>query len=193
MMDRRFTPERNLAIVKKAIKYKHLGVVAVDLAGPITRTDQSKQFHPKDIADAVAEAKAAGLGVTVHTGEATDAEEMWQVLEHLRPSRIGHGLAAATDPVLMQRLKQDGVVLEVCPTSNINTKTFASWQELGETYRTLWEAGVKLTINTDGPEMQLTSLKNEYAQLLHHSIFTKEELLQANQYAWQATFIHDAR
>src|SRR3989338_8105109 len=80
MMDRRFTPQENHAIVKKAIKYKHRGIVGIDLAGPINRTDQSKAFKVKDIASIVEEAKFAGLGVTVHTGEATDTSEMWEVV-----------------------------------------------------------------------------------------------------------------
>ncbi len=71
MMDRRFTHAENAGIVKKAIQYHHRGVVGIDLAGPVSRTDQSQAFKPSDIADLVAKAREAGLGVTIHTGDAS--------------------------------------------------------------------------------------------------------------------------
>ena len=74
------------------------------------------------VADA---ARAAGLGITIHVGEEgeeTGVEEIGEVVEHLRPQRIGHGILAARDPALMRLLADAGVVLEICPTSNLLTK-----------------------------------------------------------------------
>ncbi len=189
MMDRRFTPEENAGIVKKAIKYKNRGVVGIDLAGPIKRTENAKAFEPKQIADLVDEARDQGLGITIHTGEATGIEEMWEVVEVLKPSRIGHGIACVKDKKLMARLVKDDIVLETCPTSNLNTKLLSGFDEMRDMYRTLKENKVKFTINTDGPEMQLISLRAEFAKLIEHDILTPEDLVEANRIATEVSFI----
>jgi adenosine deaminase len=189
MMDRRFTEKENAGVVNKAIKYKNRGVIGIDLAGPIKRTENAEAFRPKQIAHLVKEARAQGLGVTIHTGEATGVDEMWEVVEELKPDRIGHGIACVNDKKLMRRLVKEGIVLETCPTSNLNTKLIKGVDEMRENYRILKENGVKFTINTDGPEMQLISLRAEFAKLLEHKILTKEEILQANTIAQEASFI----
>jgi adenosine deaminase len=189
MMDRRFTVHENEAIVKKAIKYKTRGVVGIDIAGPIKRTDTSKAFRLADMAPAVEAARAAGLGITVHTGEATNVMEMWEVVQLLKPHRIGHGIACITDVDLMRHLAEHTIVLETCPTSNLNTKLIKDSEEMKKVYSTLLEHHVPFTINTDGPEMQMISLRGEYAMLLEKGILTKEQLLEANTVATKATFI----
>lgn len=189
IMDRRFDYDLNRVIVEKAIKYKDRGVIGVDLAGPIERTDQSQRFRPEDIKDLVQRAREAGLGITVHTGEATGVDEMWEVIEHLQPNRIGHGIACIHDHHMMERLRNDGTVLELCPTSNLNTSRFANVDELRHCYQTIRDNGVRFTINTDGPEMQMTSLKNEFEFLLSNGVFSQEDILRANQTAHEASFI----
>jgi adenosine deaminase len=189
MLDRRFTHEENAGIVKKAIKYMDRGVVGLDLAGPIDRTDKSRSFKPSDIRDLVDEARDAGLGITVHTGEKTGTEEMWEVVRDLSPDRIGHGIACVRDPKLMSHLREHGVVLETCPTSNLNTQVVRDMDELSSIYRTLKENGVQFTVNTDGPEMQKISLRSEYAKLLEHGILTPGEALEVNRTAHQASFL----
>lgn len=189
MMDRRFTVEENEAIVKKAMKYKTRGVIGVDIAGPINRTDASKAFRLSDMAPIVEEARTAGLGITVHTGEATNVEEMWDVVKTLKPDRIGHGIACIHDPKLMKYLSEHHIVLETCPTSNLHTKLIKNHEEMKSVYDTLLEYHVPFTINTDGPEMQMISLRGEYAMLLEKGILTKEQLLEANTVATKATFI----
>ncbi len=189
MMDRRFTSHENSVIVKKAIKYKSRGVVGIDLAGPIQRTDNSRAFQLSDIAESVEEARNAGLGVTVHTGEATNVDEMWQAVRLLKPDRIGHGIACINDPSLMEHLVREHIVLETCPTSNLHTKLIKDHAEMRSVYRTLSEHHVPFTINTDGPEMQMISLRGEYMMLLEKDVLTKEQILAANETATKATFI----
>lgn len=191
MMDRRFTLEQNSAIIRKAIKYKNRGVVGIDLAGPIQLNEHSRAFKPKDIAHLVKDARAHGLGVTIHTGEATDSKEMWEVIESLRPDRIGHGIACVHDPKLMRYLAQHKIVLETCPTSNMNTKLIHDYDHLRSVYTSLKEYNVRFTINTDGPEMQLISLRKEFEKLYRENILTAEELLKANEIATEESFIQD--
>lgn len=189
MLDRRFSHDENAGIVKKAIKYMDRGVVGIDLAGPIDRTDASRTFRPAAIRDLVDSARDAGLGITVHTGEKTGTDEMWEVIRELSPDRIGHGIACVHDQKLMSHLREHDIVLETCPTSNLNTRVVKDEQELRDIYRTLIAEGVPFTINTDGPEMQRISLRTEYLKLLDKKILSAEELAEANQTAFRATFI----
>ena len=189
MMDRRFTEQENAAIIKKAIKYKSRGIIGIDLAGPIKRTEQAQAFEPKHIAAITKEAKDAGLGITVHTGEATDTEEMWAVIHELAPDRIGHGIACVKDNSLMDYLHEHNIVLETCPTSNMHTKLVRDFDHMREIYKTLKEHNVPFTINTDGPEMQRISLRKEYEKLLDNNILTPEDILNCNEIAIQASFI----
>lgn len=189
MMDRRHNHHENEAIIKKAIKYKPRGIVGIDLAGPIERTDQSRIFKPADIKDIVDMAREAGLGITAHTGEKTGTDEMWEVLNELKPDRIAHGIACIKDPKMMTYLRENKIVLDTCPTSNLNTQVVKDTAELKVIYRTLIEHQVPFTINTDGPEMQQISLRSEYAMLLREGILSAQELLEANEIARGATFI----
>ena len=86
----------------------------------------------------VSPAREAGLGVTMHCGEeggGDGVEEMWEVVETLRPERIGHGILAVRDTELMARLGEPGIVLELCPTSNLLTRALAGEAELARTVR----------------------------------------------------------
>jgi adenosine deaminase len=189
MMDRRLTKHENTAIVKKAIKYRHRGVVGIDLAGPVKRTENSLAFRPGDIADIVEEARYNGLGITVHTGESIDVTEMWDVIRQLKPSRIGHGIACIHDEKLMEHLRDHHIVLETCPTSNLNTQLVKDYDHMRLIYNAIVHHQVPFTINTDGPEMQRISLKSEYGKLVSHQILTDEQLLMANETAKKASFI----
>jgi adenosine deaminase len=189
MMDRRLSNHENEAIVKKAIKYKTRGVVGIDLAGPVDGNENSRNFKPAAIADIVELARREGLGITVHTGEATDVKEMWEVVKLLKPDRIGHGIAAVHDIKLMQYLVEHSIVLETCPTSNLNTRLVRDFTEMRHIYKTFMDHKILFTINTDGPEMQKISLRGEYEKLRLNDILTETELLKANSRAKAATFI----
>src|SRR5213078_4678725 len=111
MMDRTFTAEQNTIIVEKAIHWAGRGVVGVDVAGP--RVDGARYDYTQ-LRPMVEEARAAGLGVTIHVGEEggdVGREEIREVAEALRPDRIGHGILAAGDAALMDELAATGIVL----------------------------------------------------------------------------------
>ncbi len=183
-MDRRFSHKQNEIIVDKAIKYRGRGVVGIDLAGPI-----EKNFHPRDIADLIEKARANDLGITIHTGEVTDTAEMWDVIEHLKPNRIGHGIAAVNDKKLMKFLREQNIVLETCPTSNLKTKVVRDMAQMKRNYKILLDNEVPFTINTDGPILQNTDLPSEYELLLEAGILTLDQAKKANRIARAATFI----
>jgi adenosine deaminase len=188
-MDRRLPLEKNTAIVKKAIKYKDRGVVGIDVAGPVQRNTHSQTFRPRDIAHLAAEAREAGLGVTFHTGEVTGVDEMWEVVNEVKPHRIGHGIACVSDPKLMAHLKKEHIVLELCPSSNIHTKVLKDYEAVKEVFGVLREHQVPYTINTDWPATLGLSLRQQISYLLEYKVVTKEEVLAANKLAAQASFI----
>ena len=136
-------------------------------------------------------ARAAGLGITIHCGEegADGLEELEEVVETLRPDRIGHGIQAAGRPQAMRRLADAGIVLELCPSSNLLTRALADRGELARTVRSFSGAGVAWTVATDGPQMMRTDLRSELALLLECGAATLPELEQANHRAHAASFI----
>jgi adenosine deaminase len=193
MMDRTFSAHQNMVIVEKAIKYATRGVVGVDIAGP--RPDGARYDYTQ-IGEHVDVARAAGLGVTIHVGEeggSNGIEELGEVIEVLRPDRIGHGILAAHEPALMDALRAADITLEVCPTSNMLTKALAGEDEVRETFRSFVEHGVPFTIATDGPEMMRTHLRDEFELLERIGALDEDELRAANERGHDASFVarHD--
>ncbi|MBI5134888.1 adenosine deaminase [Candidatus Uhrbacteria bacterium] len=184
LLDRTFPFKLNEIIYQKTLKYQHRGVVGIDIAGP-----QHPDFRMQEYADLFQDAKRHGLGVTIHTGEEGDLSEMKFVVEKIQPQRIGHGFLAAHDRALLRSLVEQGIVLELCPTSNLNIGTIASVSKLKKMYRALYEARVELTINTDGPEMYGTTLWKEFNFLRENGVFTEEELSELRSNAMKATFV----
>ena len=188
MMDRTFTPRQNQIVVEKAIRWASRGVVGIDVAGP---RPGGGRYDYRQLRPMVAAARAAGLGVTIHVGEegATGAEEIREVVEHLHPDRIGHGILAARDPELMHLLRERAIVLEICPTSNLLTKALADEDAVRDTFHAFLEHGVGFTIATDGPEMMHTHLRDELELLVRIGALTEVQLREANCRAHKATFI----
>ena len=188
MMDRTFTQRQNEIVVEKAIRWASRGVVGIDVAGP---RPGGGRYDYRQLEPMVASARRAGLGVTIHVGEegATGAEEIGEVVEHLRPDRIGHGILAAGDPELMRLLREAGIVLEICPTSNLLTKALADEGALRDTLRAFVEHRVAFTIATDGPEMMRTHLRDELELLERIYALSKEELDEANRRGHAASFL----
>jgi adenosine deaminase len=189
MMDRTFSAQQNSVIVEKAIRYAPRGIVGIDIAGP---RPGGRRFDYTALAEHVEAARDAGLGVTIHVGEEGGRyglEEITEVVESLRPDRIGHGILAAQDPELMTTLREAGVTLEVCPTSNLLTKALAGEDEVRATFRAFLDHGVAFTIATDGPEMMRTHLRDEFELLLRLGALDEAEARAANERGHEASFI----
>jgi adenosine deaminase len=188
---REFSLELNEIILKKAVKYRSRGVVGIDLAGP--------EVHTLELGGEVdgyrelfARARRAGLGTTVHTGETpyTAVPGVLAVMEKLGPSRIGHGVAAASSEEAVRKLAESGIVLEICPSSNLRTHAVANLVELGNALRTFEAAGVRYTINTDGPYLLNTHLRQEYELLMGAGILNDAQVDKTIAVARRASFIH---
>ena len=191
---REFDHRLNEILVEKAIKYRRRGVVGVDLAGTENR---AVELRPEVVAryrDLFQHARANGLKTTVHTGETagTGAEGVRAVVEQLQPHRIGHGIRAAQDEAVMGLLRERGVVLEICPSSNLATRAVASLQELQRVLQAFWKHGVRFTINTDGPYLLDTSLRREVDLLRDGQVLSGEQIEQAFRWAREASFVEAA-
>src|SRR3982751_5608957 len=156
MMDRTFSEHQNGAIVEKALHWAERGIVGIDIAGP---RPGGARYEYRQVAPMVEEARQGGLGVTIHVGEEggdMGRAEIGEVVEVLRPDRIGHGILAAGDDELMSALRDAEIVLEICPTSNLLTKALPDDDAVRDTFRSFVDAGVPFPIATDGPEMMRT-------------------------------------
>jgi adenosine deaminase len=189
MMDRTFTADQNMVIIEKAIRYAPRGIVGVDIAGP---RPGGTRYDYTQIREHVELAHDAGLGVTIHCGEEGaqyGIDELAEVVESLRPNRIGHGILAARDPELMASIRAADITLEICPTSNLLTKALADEDAVRAIFRTFIEHGVPFTIATDGPEMMRTHLRDEFELLLRIGALDDDEAQAANTRGHEASFI----
>jgi len=183
-LDRAFPFELNEIIVEKAIVWRDRGVVGVDIAGP-----ESATFRVADYRKLFRRARRYGLGLTVHTGEAGPIDEVARVVELLEPDRIGHGVKAAYDPRAMAMIRERGIVLEICPTSNLNTRVVSGWDEFRWIFDTFRRNDVRFTISTDGPEMLKTYIRDEMAALGRLGILSIEDQELAASTALAASFV----
>jgi adenosine deaminase len=132
-------------------------------------------------------AREAGLGITVHAGELVGWESVAAALEHIRPSRIGHGVRAVENPDLVRRIAERGVVLECCPGSNIALGVFPDFA--GHPLAELKRAGCKVTLNSDDPPYFRTSLKREYDIGRDHFGMDDKALTALTRTAIEAAFV----
>jgi adenosine deaminase len=183
-LDRAFPVHLNEIIVEKAIAYHGRGVVGIDIAGP-----ESSTFDPADYKATFRRARKKGLGITVHTGESGPVEEIAEVIRHLEPDRLGHGVKSAYDERTMAMLRERGITLELCPTSNLNSRVVRDWDEFRWIFDTFHRNGVRYTINTDGPEMLKTYIRDELASLARHGILSVDQQGQAAAWAREASFV----
>ncbi|MBL0747139.1 adenosine deaminase [Nocardioides baculatus] len=142
------------ATLEYALAHRTDALVGFGLGGPeigVPRAQFQEHFD---------QARAAGLHSVPHAGETTGPETIWESLRLLGAERIGHGCSAAQDPELLAHLAGTGVVLEVCPTSNVATRAVDRIED--HPLRTFVDAGVSVTINSDDPPMFSTSLNHDY-------------------------------
>ncbi len=183
-LDRTFTLKMNEVLLEKAAKFSSRGVVGIDIAGPPV-----DGFKYSDYRAIYRRARREGLGLTVHAGEDEGHSSVRDVIDHLQPDRIGHGVRATEDGKTMEMLEKSGAVLEVCPTSNLNTGVVRGMEEMRAVFQSLRRFRVGFTINTDGPEMLMTNLRKEMALLASEGVLKTEELARANAAAFRASFI----
>jgi len=183
--DRTFSYALNEIIVEKAIAYRHRGVVGIDIAGP-----RNPNFHYKDYAALCKRARKAGLGITIHAGEDEGWQSVEEVVDYLEPDRIGHGIHAAENAALCKKIAERGILLEICPSSNLHTQVVKGPEELGQFIATFKKHKVRFSFNTDGPEMLQTTLRDELRLAVRSGWVSKDELAERGEWARAASFVH---
>jgi adenosine deaminase len=183
-LDRTFNVKLNGILLEKALRFQDRGVVGIDIAGPL-----GKGFHYSECSDLFRRARKAGLGLTVHAGEDEGHRSVREVIEYLEPDRIGHGIRSTEDEGTLDMVREAGVTLEVCPSSNLSTRTVKNVSHMKTVFNALNSHRIRYTINTDGPEMLMTNLRNEMDFLTNNGILTTEELNRANKNAFAASFV----
>jgi adenosine deaminase len=161
------------------------GMVGIDIAG-----SRSRAFKYSNYTEIYRRARKEGLGLTVHAGEDEGHKSVKQVIEHLDPDRIGHGVRAFEDEDTLELLRKRAITLEICPSSNLHTRVVKGVGQMKQIFKALKEHKVKYTVNTDGPEMLMTNLRNEIDFLLRNGIISVGDVLQANKNAFNASFLN---
>ncbi|TRW98311.1 adenosine deaminase [Paracoccus sp. M683] len=134
-------------------------------------------------------AREAGLGLTCHAGEWGGPASIRDALE-LGISRIGHGVQAIDDPALVEELAERGIVLEICPGSNVALRVYPDWRS--HPIARLRDAGVKVTVSTDDPPFFHTTMGREYDLLAQTFGWQEDDFRQINLMAVDAAFCDDA-
>lgn len=159
-------------------------IVAVDLAGD--ELGQPGELFVKHFA----QVKDAGLNVTVHAGEAAGAASMWQAIQELGATRIGHGVKAIHDPKLMDYLAEHKIGIESCLTSNVQTSTVESLAN--HPLKQFLDHGVMACINTDDPAVEGIELPHEYEVAAPQAGLTAEQIRRAQINGLDLAFISEA-
>jgi len=178
---RAFTPEESLEMAQLAVEFKNDGVVAFDLAG-------GEKGHPaaRHVA-AFRYAREHNLAVTVHAGEGDGAESVREAVHICGANRIGHGTRLIEDPDLMQYVNDRRIALEVCLTSNVQTKVSDSYE--AHPLREYFDRGLNVTLNTDNRLMSGTTLTDEYVHAAEQLGFTVDELAGIALNGFESAFL----
>ena len=166
MMRGNDTKEKNVETIEVTKKYLGDKVVAMDLAG-------AEALFPNEMFDfEFALINKYNIPLTIHAGEASGAKSVESALE-FGADRIGHGIHAIDDKNVYELLKKLGICLEICPKSNLDTKTIKTYEELP--IRQFINLGIKVSINSDDMTVSNTSVKKEY-ETLSKLGYTEKEL-----------------
>ncbi|SDJ50433.1 adenosine deaminase [Frankineae bacterium MT45] len=177
--------ETLLEVARAAVAQAGAGVVGFDLAGDEQRFPELEPY-----AEAFALARSAGLGLTCHAAEAAGANYARQAVELLGVSRIGHGAYVAQDPEVLAWIRDQGVVIECCPTSNWYTGAIADVRD--HPSRIFREQGVAMVLGDDNPMQTGSTLRDERLVLGRSLGFDRTDLQLLDETSVGAAFLEDS-
>ena len=170
------------ATLSAALDHPPANLVGFGLGGPEAGVRRA------DFKDAFARARAAGLHSVPHAGETVGPDEIWAAIQDLKAERIGHGIAAAQDPELLDHLRDNGITLEICLSSNIATGATPSLEQ--HPLPKLLDHGVPVALCSDDPPMFGTTLLDEYRKARDVLNLTNEQLEQLARTGIEASFAY---
>jgi adenosine deaminase len=179
---RNMDPATSRDLADLTVAYKGRGVVAFDLAGA------EYNYPAKKHKDAFFTVINKNMAATIHAGEAYGPESIHQALHYCKAHRIGHGTRLYEDPDLMQYVKDFRIPIEICLTSNIQTRAAPSFEE--HPLRLYYDEDLVLSLNTDNRLMSATTVTEEFWRAHEHQGFTWSELVDLSLMAFEAGFLH---
>lgn len=182
---RKYGPEASLDAVKAIVDLNDKLIVGVGLSG------DENQHPPEVFRDAFKIARDHGLGITVHAGEASGPDSIWNALTTLSAQRIDHGTRAKDDPALLEYLVKQQVPLTMCPTSNLLLNVVDSYSE--HPIKDYFDRGIPVNVNSDDPAIFNTNVTRELLIITEVFNFTASELEKLMVNAIQATFLGPAQ
>lgn len=181
---RHLPAEDNVAMVRAMEPLLGQGLVAIDLAGNEAAFPGTLHREPLQLA------KEMGFHVIVHAGEARGADEVRYAVDVLGAERIGHGVRLKEDPAFLQEVADRGIALEMCPTSNVQTKAVGTLAD--HPLRRYLEAGLAVTVNTDNRTVSNTTMSAEYQRVAVELGCSPEQVGQTALHAAKAAFLPPA-
>jgi len=171
--------EENVRMLHAALKFRDRGICGVDIAG-------GEADYPPMVQKAFFEvARKAQIPVTIHAGECGSAENVEDAV-NLGAARIGHGTALCKNPRIRQWVKEKNIYIEMCPTSNLQTKAVTRWVDYP--FRMFMDEGLMVTVNTDNRTVSQTTMAREYAQLKAHCGMTVADGIKILKNSIEAAF-----
>lgn len=180
---RHLGPDAALSVAELIAENPHPMVTGFGMGG------DERMFDVSEFAPAYAIASDAGLGLTAHAGEFAGPDSVRDCLDHLNVTRIGHGVRSIEDTSLIKRLRDENIVLEVCPGSNISLGVYDKFDD--HPLRQLHEAGVPVTLNSDDPPFFHTTLDREYELAATEFGFDDETINLFTRTALEAAFVDE--
>ena len=181
-MMRHFSEKDNMKIIELTKRFLGKGVVAIDLAG------DEANFKTHSFEELFEEVKKNNIPFTIHAGEADSCESVQSAI-NFGAKRIGHGVRCIESKDVVETLITRGISLEICPTSNLDTKVVTELKN--HPIKKLVDAGVLVTINTDNRTVSNTTLAKEYDLLRKEFNFNDDDFLQFNLNAVNCSFLSD--
>lgn len=178
---RHLPPQSSLEYARLAVAYKHRGVVGFDLAGGELGNRASEHVAAFEYA------RAHDLACTCHAGEGADASYVADAVHRCGAHRIGHATRLIEDEPLTQFVRDRGIALEICLTSNVQTHAVESYRE--HPVRQYFERGMNVVLNTDNRLMSGTTLTDEYLHAANTLDFTFDELAQIALNGFASAFL----
>lgn len=179
-MMRGFPKENNLKTIEVAEKYLNKGVCAIDLAGA------EDKYPLKDYIELFKIVKEKQIPYIIHAGENGDAKEV-ELAINLGAKRIGHGIHSIEDEKVLNLIKEKNILLEICPTSNVQTNSVDTYQN--HPIKKLYDLNIPISINTDNSTVSNITLTQEYIKLSNYFNFTLSDYKEMNKNAIKHSFL----
>ena len=179
---RNMEPNVSRDLADLTIGYKNRGVVAFDLAGA------EYNYPAKKHKNAFYMVRNANIGLTIHAGEAYGPESIHQAIHYCGAQRIGHGTRLYEDPDLMEYVNDFRIPLEICLTSNVQTRAVADFES--HPLRLYFDEGLIVSLHTDNRLMSRTTVTEEHVRAWKHLGFSMEEVAELILNGFRSAFVH---